>query len=157
MRGPGLFSWFSAMLSTSRAALDGSERVWHIPILEPFVCFRQVTLPGGKKVRLAAAGADFSCAVDEEGGVWTWGKADRGRLGHSTPLAKGEAREKMVRASALQGPHLRPSYRQSACSSSTGSLSVLCTMRLGSCQMPWRCAATGLAAIVACTWCFSLC
>jgi len=38
---------------------------------------------GECKVRMVACGAAHTAAVTEEGGLWTWGQGDIGRLGHN--------------------------------------------------------------------------
>lgn len=44
--------------------------------------YRWGTIDLGTKVVQAASGAGFSAAVDENGGLWMWGRGDRGQLGN---------------------------------------------------------------------------
>ena len=50
----------------------------------------------GIKVSFAEAGCEHTAAVDEEGGLWTWGQGDSGRLGHGDSGA-GESMPKKVK------------------------------------------------------------
>ena len=45
--------------------------------------YRMGTIDLGAKAVQAASGAGFSAAVDESGGLWMWGRGDRGQLGNS--------------------------------------------------------------------------
>ena len=61
---------------------------------------------GDKKIVRIACGVSHSIAVDEDGGVWTWGCGDYGRLGHNEQKDEFSPRkirmfvDKMVRANA---------------------------------------------------------
>jgi alpha-tubulin suppressor-like RCC1 family protein len=49
----------------------------------------------GIKVSFAEAGCEHTAAVDRDGGLWTWGQGDSGRLGHGDGGA-GESLPKKV-------------------------------------------------------------
>ena len=60
---------------------------------------------GGVRVMLAAAGCEHSACVDADGGLWTWGHDDAGRLGHGMhPRCDGSSSDLSDPDSALRPP-----------------------------------------------------
>ena len=60
---------------------------------------------GGVRVTLAAAGCEHSACVDSDGGLWTWGHDDAGRLGHGVHRRRdGDVPDPLESDSALRPP-----------------------------------------------------